>query len=594
MAAAIIYIIKWAVALTLFHSLYGLFMRRETFHALNRAVLIFILVASAALPLCHIETSRPSPIAEATASAETFIIEQAYDEPATTAATTTQPPRLALWPRLLAMAYAAGVAVGWLAYMRSLASLWLLMARSRRIRTAAAPRGAAVLVSGRITVACSWMRWVILPEGLEGRQLRSVLTHELSHVRLGHSWDMLLCEFTARMLWFLPSAWLLRKDLRDVHEYQADSHVLASGIDSDSYLRLLIAAAAGSSASPAANAFNHSPIKKRLYMMCRKPSAKAAALKAAYLLPIVGMAVAAFARPTIVADIGQRLATEEAEAPLLSPKALNEAVAGATAQPPAEAAEPAPTEDFSTDRAIHVVDSIAQGMGMSKIGSGTYLRRAEGSIHADTIRIGEIYLDGSFLLRFNKNAAAKPTRRSGGQGNAQTFNVLIKRGGPTGYTCAGFSPVGGDGPAKPADKPQAAPGKPVRELADTEIVPLTLSEYRRMHHKYWIETYPDETHLVMLKYVDRDRQLFRLDGVTRYIEDRKTGDRYMCRGIKGYGKTQLEGYITGRKGSIVKFTLIFPPLDKHVETIAVRKKDERSVTPVRLDDVIRRPAKIIR
>lgn len=610
MAAAIIYIIKWAVALTLFHSLYGLFMRRETFHALNRAVLIFILVASAALPLCHIETSRPSPIAEATASAETFIIEQAYDEPATTAATTTQPPRLALWPRLLAMAYAAGVAVGWLAYMRSLASLWLLMARSRRIRTAAAPRSASVLVSGRITVACSWMRWVILPEGLEGRQLRSVLTHELSHVRLGHSWDMLLCEFTARMLWFLPSAWLLRKDLRDVHEYQADSHVLASGIDSDSYLRLLIAAAAGSSASPAANAFNHSPIKKRLYMMCRKPSAKAAALKAAYLLPIVGMAVAAFARPTIVADIGQRLATEEAEAPLLSPKALNEAVAGATAQPPAEAAEPgppavdepqpepvaepAPTEDFSTDRAIHVVDSIAQGMGMSKIGSGTYLRRAEGSIHADTIRIGEIYLDGSFLLRFNKNAAAKPTRRSGGQGNAQTFNVLIKRGGPTGYTCAGFSPVGGDGPAKPADKPQAAPGKPVRELDDTEIVPLTLSEYRRMHHKYWIETYPDETHLVMLKYVDRDRQLFRLDGVTRYIEDRKTGDRYMCRGIKGYGKTQLEGYITGRKGSIVKFTLIFPPLDKHVETIAVRKKDERSVTPVRLDDVIRRPAKIIR
>lgn len=494
--------------------------------------------------------------------------------------------------------------------MRSLASLWLLMARSRRIRTAAAPRGAAVLVSGRITVACSWMRWVILPEGLEGRQLRSVLTHELSHVRLGHSWDMLLCEFTARMLWFLPSAWLLRKDLRDVHEYQADSHVLASGIDSDSYLRLLIAAAAGSSASPAANAFNHSPIKKRLYMMCRKPSAKAAALKAAYLLPIVGMAVAAFARPTIVADIGQRLATEEAEAPLLSPKALNEAVAGATAQPPAEAAEPgtqavdepqpepvaepAPTEDFSTDRAIHVVDSIAQGMGMSKIGSGTYLRRAEGSIHADTIRIGEIYLDGSFLLRFNKNAAAKPTRRSGGQGNAQTFNVFIKRGGPTGYTCAGFSPVGGDGPAKPADKPQAAPGKPVRELDDTEIVPLTLSEYRRMHHKYWIETYPDETHLVMLKYVDRDRQLFRLDGVTRYIEDRKTGDRYMCRGIKGYGKTQLEGYITGRKGSIVKFTLIFPPLDKHVETIAVRKKDERSVTPVRLDDVMRRPAKIIR
>lgn len=115
-----------------------------------------------------------------------------------------------------------------------------------------------------------------------------------------------------------------------------------------------------------------------------------------------------------------------------------------------------------------------------------------------------------------------------------------------------------------------------------------------MRHKFWIERHDGETHLVMLKYVESDRQLFRLDGVTRYIEDRDTGDRYMCRGIVGYGKTQLEGYITGRKGSIVAFTLVFPPLDKHVENIAVRKQGERSVMPVRLDDVMRRPAKIIR
>ena len=45
-----IYLIKWALALTLLYSLYGLTLRRETFHTLNRAVLLIILVASAVIP----------------------------------------------------------------------------------------------------------------------------------------------------------------------------------------------------------------------------------------------------------------------------------------------------------------------------------------------------------------------------------------------------------------------------------------------------------------------------------------------------------------------------------------------------------------
>lgn len=46
-----IYLIKWALSLTLLYSLYGLTLRRETLHTLNRAVLVGILVLSAMLPL---------------------------------------------------------------------------------------------------------------------------------------------------------------------------------------------------------------------------------------------------------------------------------------------------------------------------------------------------------------------------------------------------------------------------------------------------------------------------------------------------------------------------------------------------------------
>lgn len=175
------------------------------------------------------------------------------------------------------------------------------------------------------------------------RRGNPILEHELAHALLGHSLDMLLCELTARLLWFLPFAWMLRKDLRDVHEFQADRKVLRSGIEEEGYQHLLIRHAVNQQAPSVANSFAHSTIKKRLVMMCRRPSTRKAALKTIYLLPLVLIAVTAFARPTAVEEIRQTLVKEEAVAPLLSPTALTESVRPAKEEPK-EPVEEAVTE----------------------------------------------------------------------------------------------------------------------------------------------------------------------------------------------------------------------------------------------------------
>ena len=324
MAALLVYVIKAAIVLALLHSLYGLCLRRETLHTLNRTVLLFIMLAAMALPAVRVTTGSPSALTLAAADAEAFIVEQAYATPAPDGAeaAAAQPgggSSPALWPRLVAVAYAMGLAVCLLGYALSLLQLWRTIWRGRRVAADGLPRGVRVVECRGLAVPCSWMRWVLLPPALDGGKLHAVLTHELAHVRLGHSWDMILCEMVTRLLWFLPSAWMLRKDLRDVHEYQADRSVLSAGIDADGYQRLLIKTAAQPAAATAANSFCRSAVKRRLYMMCRRPSARAAALKAAYLLPLVAVAVAAFARPAIVSEAGETLARAEAEAPLLSP-----------------------------------------------------------------------------------------------------------------------------------------------------------------------------------------------------------------------------------------------------------------------------------
>ena len=66
MTTFLIYIIRWAIALTLPYSLYGLFLRRETFHGVNRAVLLCILMVSMLLPLITIEIEQPTVMTEST------------------------------------------------------------------------------------------------------------------------------------------------------------------------------------------------------------------------------------------------------------------------------------------------------------------------------------------------------------------------------------------------------------------------------------------------------------------------------------------------------------------------------------------------
>lgn len=344
MATFLVYITEWALTLTLLYSLYGLLLRRETFHDINRGILLLILCLSAILPLCPVETEHVSTLSRQLDVIETTIYESVSTTPATMSTESTQASiSLSLWPRVLAWIYITGVIICMGHYLLSLASLARLITRGHRVQTEGMPRGVRVIYSAGLPVSCSWMCWIMTGSKEAARRGNPILEHELAHVRLGHSLDMLLCELTARLLWFLPFSWMLRKDLRDVHEFQADRKVLRSGIEEEGYQHLLIRHAVNQQAPSVANSFAHSTIKKRLVMMCRRPSTRKAALKTIYLLPLVLIAVTAFARPTAVEEIRQTLVKEEAAAPLLSPTALAESVKPAKEEPK-EPVEEAMTE----------------------------------------------------------------------------------------------------------------------------------------------------------------------------------------------------------------------------------------------------------
>ncbi|MBQ6434083.1 MAG: hypothetical protein IJJ94_09105 [Bacteroidaceae bacterium] len=336
-----IYLIKWAFALTLFYSLYGLTLRRETFHTLNRAVLLVILVVSAVLPLCPIplghetwlsqgferleqmlttnqvvseeQAKQPTDIDsyagetihtdENIQSQTSFhhdgtIIPSSQNDHSIMMERSTRPVS-SRWSTIVLRLFVLTTAAFWLVYLRSLIGVVRLIRRSSLIEER---DGARILSCPELKNSCSWMRWVLVAEAGEessGKEFSSILTHELAHVRLGHSWDKLLCELTCRTLWWLPFAWMLREDMTDVHEFEADRAVLRTGIDIRAYNQLLILKAVRPGLQPVVNAFNQSRIKKRITMMFKPKSNKWRAAKVLYLLPVMALTLVAFAKPNI-------------------------------------------------------------------------------------------------------------------------------------------------------------------------------------------------------------------------------------------------------------------------------------------------------
>ena len=72
--------------------------------------------------------------------------------------------------------------------------------------------------------------------------------------------------------WFNRAAWLLKRELQTVHEYEADNYVLEQGIDAKQYQLLLIKRSVGSKFYYITNHFNHNKLNKRITMLLKKKS----------------------------------------------------------------------------------------------------------------------------------------------------------------------------------------------------------------------------------------------------------------------------------------------------------------------------------
>ena len=283
MNSLLIYDAKVAVLIAVFYMFYRLMLARETFHRVNRVVLLLTAVASFVLPLCVITLHKTVTLAARPAvSIGDLRLE---------AATEAEP---ALWQMALPTLFIIGVVATLGHTLASIVRVWLLIRRCEQHPQA---DGTIICVTGNAEVSpFSWMRYIVMNRDDYEAHDAAILAHERGHIRLRHSWDLLLVDLLTALQWFNPAMWMLRQDLCAIHEYEADGEVLSQGINARQYQYLLITKAAGIGGYSLANGISHSTLKNRINMMLHKKSKRRSLLKLLALIPIVGITLALNAR----------------------------------------------------------------------------------------------------------------------------------------------------------------------------------------------------------------------------------------------------------------------------------------------------------
>ena len=302
------YIIKSCLLLALLYGSFALLLSRETFHRFNRLALLGVLVASLILPAVQLSVKKPSylnyeevriPHVEVIASPVQNEVQDIETPQSTLPAIeeSMQEPTFRVdMMQVVQYLYIIGLLASLAIFFVQLFRLW------REIRGGVQTKdelGNTVVIRGGNFAPYSFLHYIIINASDYEHLRRPILAHEQAHIRLGHTWDLLLLEAVKAVQWFNPFVYLLGRDLKAVHEYEADDAVLNFGIDAKTYQLLLVTKAVGSRLQTVCNNLSHHSLKKRIKMMHKNNSNRWLMSKGLVLPAIMTLAIVAFAKPKV-------------------------------------------------------------------------------------------------------------------------------------------------------------------------------------------------------------------------------------------------------------------------------------------------------
>ena len=280
------YIIKSALVLAMLYVCIMPLLEKETFHRLNRIIILGCLILSFIVPFIHF-TGGTNPTVN--------MLRQAVQLPEIMIDGNGSEQSILNLADIMVCIYIIGVVAIFTMTVVQTASLIL---RLRKCEQIADNRGNTIVLTDYTISPFCFFHYIVMSRDDYANNRGFILTHEQEHIRLRHYIDLIILQVATIIQWFNPFVWLIGKNLKAIHEFEVDEAVLNKGIDATQYQQFLVIKAVGNRLQPFANNLNKESLKRRIIMMNQKRSNRWMMLKALLVIPVATLAVSVFANGT--------------------------------------------------------------------------------------------------------------------------------------------------------------------------------------------------------------------------------------------------------------------------------------------------------
>ena len=303
-----VFLLKSTILLTLLYGSFALLLSRETFHRFNRIALLGVLIVSMILPAVRITIPKPGYLSYEEVSVPHIemiaepgqIVEQNVTTPQPILPDTEETMQVPTFRidvmQVVTCLYLFGLMTSLSIFLLQLFLIWKEIRGGVRTKD---EFGNTIVIRGGDFAPYSFLHYIIISASDYEHLRRPILAHEQAHIRLCHTYDLLLLEAVRAVQWFNPFVYLLGRDLKAVHEYEADNAVLNFGIDAKTYQLLLVTKAVGGRLQTVCNNLSHHSLKKRIMMMHTHNSNRWLMSKGLVLPALMALAIVAFAKPKV-------------------------------------------------------------------------------------------------------------------------------------------------------------------------------------------------------------------------------------------------------------------------------------------------------
>ncbi len=267
-------LIQILVFQALFLAVYDLFLKKETFFNWNRTYLLLTPIIVLVLPFISLNLIQQNVPEEYVIQLPAVILGNSVSEVGSSSLS---------WFSIFQGLWVIGIIISSILFLMKIKRILALKSSGIKKNI----NETKYIVLPETDSAFSFFNTIYLGENISEKNKASIIAHEKIHIKQKHSLDLLYFELLRIVFWFNPLVYMFQNRISLLHEYIADAAITKETDKKQYYQNLLSEVFQTEQISFVNTFFNQSLIKKRIVMLKKSKSKKAAQFKFLLLVPIV-------------------------------------------------------------------------------------------------------------------------------------------------------------------------------------------------------------------------------------------------------------------------------------------------------------------